>query len=218
MNWNSDQIREDAKQRRQELHGRLAQIPIEKQKLDDEVQTIKRELIGLDQVLDGLDVMTSGPVPTPEPAGFTDKIRKLLSETSVPLVPTQIRDALEQAGVTASSSKNLLINVHTVIERIDDELEKLKRPDGKIAYRRTAAWLDNVLTARILGSNTFASIFADRASNTRTLAALAGSPGTALPNIEDVARAAEQKKHAAVDEMVRQAVGRKKNPAFYGKE
>jgi len=140
MNWNSGQIKEDAERRKKDLHLRLAQIPEEKQKLDDEVQSIKRELIGLDQVLDGLEVMTSGPVPTPDPAGFTDKIRKLLSDTSVPLVPTQIRDALEQAGVTATSSKNLLISVHTVLDRIDAELEKIQREDGKIAYKRKMPW------------------------------------------------------------------------------
>lgn len=140
MNWNSDQIRQDAERRKQELHARLAQIPIEKKKLEDEVQTIKRELIGLDQVIDGLDVMTTGPIPTPEPAGFTDKIRKLLSETPVALTPVQIRDALEQGNVTASSSKNLLISVHTVLERIDSELDKIKRADGKTAYKRKAPW------------------------------------------------------------------------------
>ena len=141
VNWNSEQIRDDAQRRKQELHLRLAQIPEEKKKLDDEIQAMKRELIGLDQVLEGLEVMTSGPVPTPEPAGFTDKIRKLLSETSVPLVPTQIRDELEKSGVTGASPKNLLISVHTVLERIDDELEKVARAsDGKIAYKRKVRW------------------------------------------------------------------------------
>jgi hypothetical protein len=151
MNWNSGQIKEEAEQRRKELHLRLAQIPDEKQKLEDEVQAIKRELIGLDQILEGLEVMTSGPVPAPEPAGFTDKIRKLLSETSIPLVPTQIRDALEQAGVTAASSKHLLISVHTVLDRIDGELEKIKRNDGKIAYKRKLPWAATLSYAEELG-------------------------------------------------------------------
>ena len=132
--------REEAKGRKQQLTLRALAIVEEKKKLDSEVEKIKRELIGLDQILDGVEFMTSEVPPDLEPSGFTDKIRKILSETSVPLVPTQIRDALEASGTTGSSSRNLLISVHTVLERIKSELEGSTTSDGKTAYKRNVAW------------------------------------------------------------------------------
>jgi hypothetical protein len=135
-----DRIRSEAGARKQTLLARQTDIPKEKQKLDEEMERIKRELIGIDQILDGLAFMESDIAPDFEPTGFTENIRKILSETPVPLVPTQIRDALEAKGITGSTSKNLLINVHKVLERISDELEQTKRADGKIGYKRSGHW------------------------------------------------------------------------------
>ena len=132
--------RADAQARKQQLTNRAQAIVEEKKQLDHEAEKIKRELIGLDQILDGVEFTTSEIPPDFEPAGFTDKIRKVLSETSVPLVPTQIRDALEAIGSRGSSSRNLLISVHTVLERIKEELEESTTPDGKAAYKRKAPW------------------------------------------------------------------------------
>jgi hypothetical protein len=141
--------KEEAQRRRSDLLARQQQIPEEKKKLDEELEQNKRELIGLDQILDGLEFMSSDVPPDFEPTGFTDKIRQILGETSVPLVPTQIRDALQARGITGSSAKNLLINVHKVLERINAELEESTTTDGKTAYRRTTAWTANSY-ARIL--------------------------------------------------------------------
>lgn len=136
-----ERLRIEVGARKQNLLTRQIDIPKEKQKLDAEFEANKRELIGLDQILDGLAFM-DGSVPLDfEPAGFTDNVRKILSETSVPLVPTQIRDALQAKGIEGSSSKNLLINVHKVLERIDSELEKSTTPEGKTAYKRTQPWV-----------------------------------------------------------------------------
>jgi hypothetical protein len=132
--------KQDASNRKLELGARLQEIADEKTRLDGEAEQIKRELIGLDQILDGVEFMTSDMPTDFEPPGFTDKIRKILSETPVPLVPTQVRDALQAAGVTGSSAKNLLINVHTVLERIESELDKTTTPEGKTAYKRKVPW------------------------------------------------------------------------------
>jgi hypothetical protein len=139
MDYNK--TREDANRRRTELIERKQKIKEEKQKLADEEEQNKRELIGIEQILDGLDFVSGDILPELEPTGFTDSIRKILSETSMPLVPTQIRDALQQRGITGSSAKNLLINVHKVLERIADELEESTAADGKTAYKRTTPWL-----------------------------------------------------------------------------
>lgn len=142
--------------RKAQLLERQQQIPDEKKKLDVEQEENKRELIGIDQVLDGFAFMESDVPPDCEPSGFTDSIRKILSETPVPLVPTQIRDVLEAKGIKGSSSKNLLINVHKVIERISSELIETMNPDGKKAYQRPAVWqprsaLSNLAIAAYLG-------------------------------------------------------------------
>jgi hypothetical protein len=138
MDYNK--TKENAQRRKADLLQRQQEIPLEKKRLDEELEKNKRELIGLDQILDGLEFMNSDIPPDFEPSGFTDIIRKLLSETTLPLVPTQIRDALEAKGITGSSSKNLLINVHKVLERIDSELEKMATADGKFAYKRKLPW------------------------------------------------------------------------------
>ena len=132
--------REDANARKDALTLRALAIMEERKNLDAEVEQIRRELIGLDQILDGVEFMTSEIPPDLEPPGFTDKIRKILSDTQIPLVPTQVRDALEAAGSKGSSSRNLLISVHTVIERIKSELEESATPEGKTAYKRKIPW------------------------------------------------------------------------------
>jgi hypothetical protein len=143
--------RTEAEARKQILLARQQEIPREKQKLDEEMEQIKRELIGIEQILDGLGFMDSDVRVEFEPSGFTDSVRKILSETMVPLVPTQIRDALEAKGMTGSTSKNLLINVHKVLERISDELKPTKRADGKTAYQRKVPWVVNPWNAALLG-------------------------------------------------------------------
>lgn len=140
MDYNK--TRSEAEAKKQSLVARLKEIPNEKKKLEEEMEQVKRELIGIDQILDGLSFMDSSIPPDFEPSGFTDKVRKILSETPVPLLPTQIRDALEAKGVEGSSSKNLLINVHKVLERIESELATTTTKEGKTAYKRKLPWTE----------------------------------------------------------------------------
>src|SRR5205823_3836824 len=71
-----------------------------------------------------------------EPAGFTEQIRRVLEQTQVPLTTTQIKDYLKARGVKASSSRNLLINLHVILRRFDRKgiLDK-SEANGKILYR-----------------------------------------------------------------------------------
>lgn len=68
------------------------------------------------------------------PKGITDEIRTILRLTTVHLDTVQIRDSLLRRGFEKSNPKNLLIAVHTVLNRIRDELDVIER-DGKPAYR-----------------------------------------------------------------------------------
>lgn len=134
-----NKTRAEVERRKADLLERQEQIPQEIRKLNEEMEFNKRQLIGIEQILDGLTFMDSDTPYIAESFGLTDSVRQILSETTVPLVPTQIRDALEAKGLMGSSSKNLLINVHKVVERIEDELIKSTR-DGKTAYKRREAW------------------------------------------------------------------------------
>lgn len=129
-----NKTREEVDKERETLITRLEQIFAQREQLQSEEDQIMRQLSGLDQITEGLDFMSgSTGLPDLEPVGFTDRIRKILSETKEPLLPTQIRELLVAQGQTASSAKNLLINVHTVLSRIESEIKKVKIA-GKIAY------------------------------------------------------------------------------------
>jgi hypothetical protein len=131
---NYGQILDSAQKRKSELLNRHQQIQDETKRLSNEDEQIKRELIGLDQIIEGVELVSGDGLPDLEPMGFTDNIRKILTDTRTPLVPTQIRDALQERGISGSSPKNLLINVHKVLERIAPELTTIITADGKSAY------------------------------------------------------------------------------------
>jgi hypothetical protein len=133
-----NKTRDDAAQRKAELVERQQRLAVEINKLAMEAEENRRELIGLDQILDGLDFVSGDVASDSMPIGFTDNIRKLLKETPVPLIPTQIRDSLQARGIVGSSAKNLLINVHKVLERIEPELIASTTTDGKTAYKHKA--------------------------------------------------------------------------------
>jgi hypothetical protein len=138
-----EQTKADALQQKAKLVERQQEIAKEKSRLDEELQSIQRQLIGLDQILEGLDVATLQVPPDIEPMGFTDHIRMILQQTTVHLLPTQIRDSCLNAGFKGSSLKNLLISVHNVLERDHANLDE-KQIEGKTAYK----WKTTVQIAR----------------------------------------------------------------------
>jgi hypothetical protein len=93
------------------------------------------------------------PPPGYVPEGLTAEIRKILGLTTVHLTPTQIRDSLVQRGFSNEKPKNLLISVHTVLGRIEKELDVIER-DGKAAYKAT-------VQVSVLGQKTIAQIMAE---------------------------------------------------------
>jgi hypothetical protein len=126
--------REDALRRRQELTERLTKIAEERVVLQTEMEQKQRELAAIDQILEGLDFYESDAPLEGEPSGMADHIRRILQQTPVHLLPTQIREALIAVGVTGSSPKNLLIGVHNVISRLEAFLEMIEI-NGRPAYR-----------------------------------------------------------------------------------
>ena len=78
------------------------------------------------------------PPPGYIPKGLTEEIRAIMALTTVPLDAVQIRDSLVMRGVEYKSPKTLLVNVHTVLDRISDELDIVEREDGKRAYKAKA--------------------------------------------------------------------------------
>jgi hypothetical protein len=88
------------------------------------------------------DMYELTPPPGYEPEGLTAEIRTILGLTTVPLSTVQIRDSLISRNFPHTSPRNLLINVHTVLGRIKDELQVTLK-DGKPAFKtKTPSLLD----------------------------------------------------------------------------
>jgi hypothetical protein len=103
--------------------------------LEERRETLRKLIENLAKLSDD-DRFELEPPPGYEPEGLTQEIRVILGLTATPMTPPEIRDALINRGYKKeSSSKNLLISVHTVLTRIDDEVEKTTTTDGRTAYR-----------------------------------------------------------------------------------
>ena len=151
--------REDALRRQEELTERLTKIFEERRALQEEMEKKQRERAAIDLILEGLDFFDSDAPLEGEPSGMADKIRRLLQQTPVHLLPTQIRDVLTAGGITGSSPKNLLIGVHNVLARLEPFLETSEingRPayrwkqDARIAAKRDIAGSDKSPASRLL--------------------------------------------------------------------
>ncbi|HYM76187.1 MAG TPA: hypothetical protein VE377_09440 [Candidatus Dormibacteraeota bacterium] len=92
------------------------------------------------------------PPPGYVPQGLTEEIRTILALTTVHLTPPEIRDSLVARGFKASSPKNLLINVHTVLSRLHDarELDEAEK-DGKTAFKKRSVDISDTVAAMASG-------------------------------------------------------------------
>jgi len=131
---------------------------------------IDREIAAVLRIIEGAQIASQDPsqwnpdspsgVPKnpsdAEPVGMTESVRKILRRSSVGLLPTEIRDALELMGIEGSSPKNLLIHVHKVLGRLleNEEVGQVPR-DGKMAYRldTSVAKMMRQLNESMLGIN-----------------------------------------------------------------
>lgn len=127
-------FRKEALERRRDLTSRLNEIVEERIILQAEMESKQRELAAVDRILEGLDSVNSDEPLEGEPSGMADHIRRLLQQSPVHLLPTQIRDALINVGITGSSPKNLLIGVHNVLSRLQLFLETAE-VNNRAAYR-----------------------------------------------------------------------------------
>lgn len=126
----------------------LHQAQEELSRLEERRTTLIRLIQNLKE-LSGNDAYELTPPPGYTPKGLTEEMRAILALTTVPLEPTQIRDSLIARGFEYSSPKNLLINVHTVLGRIEDELDVIEEPGGKKRYKTRAKSLHSILTEPI---------------------------------------------------------------------
>jgi hypothetical protein len=80
------------------------------------------------------------PPPGYVPQGLTDEVRMVLGLTSVHLSPAGIRDALITRGFKVpSSAKNFLINIHTVLGRLEENGElDIVVEEGRRTFRMKA--------------------------------------------------------------------------------
>lgn len=117
--------------------------------LESQKAAIEKQMRGWAEIIEALQFLVqqqdlSKPIPEPpadlEPLGLTDAIRSVLREHRIPMTATDVRDDLEARGITGSSSKNLLINVHTVLGRLKTAGEVAERINAA-AGKKTYTWL-----------------------------------------------------------------------------
>jgi hypothetical protein len=162
-------IHQQLRVRTHEISARQKEIVAERARLDSEDQKLAQELAGITQMLDGLRLfghddrlpsttdrrpqIIAPPVARTEveknAVRFAEKVREILEHSPKPLFPTQIRDELFTAGFTG---KNILVMVHTTIERMGDRVECITVA-GRNAFRlkgkgsgpaRTASMLNGI--------------------------------------------------------------------------
>ena len=118
----------------------VTELEEEKRRLLDQKQAIDSRVAAIDQIIAGYEFLGNPAAKLSLPRevnqlGLQDAVRAVFQRSrGIPLQPTAVRNALIDAGMYGSSPKNLLISVHTVINRIKDELEEVAQIDGKKAY------------------------------------------------------------------------------------
>jgi len=123
----------------------ITELNEEKRRLLEQKQAIDNRVAAIDQIIEGYIFLGNPAAKLALPRhvsqlGLQDAVRAVFQlAKGIPLQPTQVRTELMYAGICGSSPKNLLISVHTVINRIRDELEGVPQPGGKMAYR----WKDS---------------------------------------------------------------------------
>jgi hypothetical protein len=127
-------FRKETLYRKTEVDNRIAEILEQKMLLQTEMEQKQRERAAIDHILEGLDSINSDEPLEGEPSGTADHIRRLLQQTPVHLLPTQIRHSLNSVGITGSSPKNLLIGIHNVLSRLEGFLETTE-VNNRTAYR-----------------------------------------------------------------------------------
>jgi hypothetical protein len=140
--------------RRDNLEAQLKAAEKEAEELMQEKMLIDMRLGHLSQTIQALtSLLQSQPV---EPVvfadgdelfgetGITGAIRFLLTNSKLPLSPTQIRTELMDKGFDLSSYSNAMAVIHNTLKRLDSqgELMTVKNPSGQIVGY-TTRWRGN---------------------------------------------------------------------------
>jgi hypothetical protein len=108
--------------------SKILELTREKQRIDAELQAWVKIRDAYGQLL-----KTSGRPLVPTKIGPTEAIVIILGQYPAGLTPTQIRDELENYGISCGKEKNFMGNIHAIIKRHRD-IEKVAEGGRKI-YR-----------------------------------------------------------------------------------
>lgn len=147
-NFSLDRVRHFIYNLRMDYERQLAEALKQYQRLENQKIAVEKQMTGWREIIESLQFLAQQederskelppvePLPDLEPLGLTDAIRTVLREHRFPMGATDVRDALEARGIAGSSSKNLLINVHTVLKRLRkaDEVHETTK-DGQTTYK-----------------------------------------------------------------------------------
>lgn len=120
---------------------KLAELATQRSKIESEMQHCETAIRCLCFLLDDEEAA----MPSLEqldaiikPEGFTDAIRKVLRASSVPLTPSEVKEALPNTGFALESYSNPLASIHTILKRLaKTESFKEMQKEGKPAYKYT---------------------------------------------------------------------------------
>jgi hypothetical protein len=113
-------------------------LELEQQKL-----AIEQQMRGWIKIIEGFQTLMQEALldddnpPTREEVGLTERVRDFLRAANATVGALQIRDQLLAEGVDPSTSKNLLINIHTILRRLcrGGEVVEVPLPDGTKVYK-----------------------------------------------------------------------------------
>ena len=125
---------EDVQNRRRDLLVKMFELHQQRDRIDEELAKLDVEVRALDQMRAVTEIAAGRrEEPAPRVPGLTEHVRKVLSETQLPLTAIEIRDSCQRAGIKAISKRNLLMAVYTTLKRMHSEIKTSDR-NGRQAF------------------------------------------------------------------------------------
>jgi DNA-binding transcriptional ArsR family regulator len=101
-----------------ELEGRKAELLRGVDELDRQSVALRRTMNAIAPLI-GEEIVPE-PKLVEESVGMTERVRHILARSRLPLLASEIRDRLEENGLSMSSYSNPMATVHTVLRRLTE--------------------------------------------------------------------------------------------------
>jgi hypothetical protein len=113
-----------------------------KQQLDQEKSSVEKELekwVKIRDLLKSVSDKAEPPRLVPVNIGLTEAVRIVLGKTPKGITPIEIRDQMDEYGISVKNNENLLRDVHQALRRFRDKKEvERERIAGRWVFKLTA--------------------------------------------------------------------------------